>query len=136
MSTLRNFTTIHLLLNQIDVLEVVIFLLTYLIKYVFRKKRGFKSNRAQQDYRNKWIENINKTYDANVNVNLMEENIIQINGRITINVNLSVKNIMYVKKIMFGILLHVVVKMENIQQVLLLTQRLSVMKLQNHTMQK
>ena len=34
----------------------------------------------------------------NVNVNLMEKNVIQINGRITINVNVSVKNITYVKK--------------------------------------
>ena len=33
---------------------------------------------------------------------------------IMINVNVSVKNVMDVKKIMFGILLHVVVKMENI----------------------
>ena len=46
------------------------------------------------------------------NVNLMEENVIQINGGITINVNVSVKNVMYVRKIIFGILLHVVVKME------------------------
>ena len=44
----------------------------------------------------------------------MEENVIQINGRIMINVDVSVKNITYVKKIMFGILLHVIVKMENI----------------------
>ena len=51
-------------------------------------------------------------YHANVNVDLMEENVIQINGGITINVDFSVKNVMYVK--MFGILLHVVVKMENI----------------------
>ena len=43
----------------------------------------------------------------------MEENVIQINGRIMINVDVSVKNITYVKKIMFGILLHVIVKMEN-----------------------
>ena len=41
-------------------------------------------------------------------------NVIQINGGITVNVDVSVKNIMYVKKIIFGILLHVVVKMENI----------------------
>ena len=32
--------------------------------------------------------------------------------------DVSVKNVMYVKKIMIGILLHVVVKMENIEQVL------------------
>ena len=44
----------------------------------------------------------------------MEENVIQINNGIMINVDVSVKNIMYVKKIIFGILLHVVVKMENI----------------------
>ena len=44
----------------------------------------------------------------------MEENVIQINRGITINVNVSVKNFMFVKKIMFGILLHVAVKMENI----------------------
>ena len=44
----------------------------------------------------------------------MEENIIQINGGITINVNVSVKNVAYVKKIIFGTLLHVVAKMENI----------------------
>ena len=49
-----------------------------------------------------------------VNVNLMEENVIQINGEITLNLDVSVKNVMYVKNIMFGILLHVVVKMENI----------------------
>ena len=43
----------------------------------------------------------------------MEQNVTQLNGGITINVDVSVKNI-YVKKIMFGILLHVIVKMENI----------------------
>ena len=51
---------------------------------------------------------------ANVNVDLMDENVIQINGGITINVIMSVKKAMYVKKIIFGILLHIVVKKENI----------------------
>ena len=50
----------------------------------------------------------------NLNVNLMEENVIQNNDRLTINVDVGIKNVMYVKKVMFGILLHVVVKMENI----------------------
>ena len=50
----------------------------------------------------------------NVNLSLMEKNVIQINSGITINVDVSVKNIIYVKKIMFGILLHVVVTIENI----------------------
>ena len=44
----------------------------------------------------------------------MEEIATQINGGIMINVDVSVKNVMYVKKIMFGILLHVIEKMENI----------------------
>ena len=48
------------------------------------------------------------------NVNLMEQNVSQINDGITINVDVNVKNTIYVKKIMFGILLHVVVKMGNI----------------------
>ena len=42
----------------------------------------------------------------------MEEIVIQINGGITINVNVDVKNAMYVEKIIFGILLYVVVKVE------------------------
>ena len=55
---------------------------------------------------------------ANVNVNLMKQIVIQINGRITINVNVSVTKIKYLKKIMFRILVHVVVRKKNIQQVL------------------
>ena len=49
----------------------------------------------------------------NVNVNLMEQNVIEIHGKITINVDVSIKNIIYVEKIMFGILVHVLVRMEN-----------------------
>ena len=47
----------------------------------------------------------------------MEENcknVTHINGRIMINVDVSVKDIMDMKKIMFGIILRVIVKMENI----------------------
>ena len=44
----------------------------------------------------------------------MEENVTQINDGIMINVDVSVKNIMDMKKIMLGIILHVIVKMENI----------------------
>ena len=44
----------------------------------------------------------------------MKQNVSQINGGITVNVDVSVKNIIYVKTIMFGILVHVFVKMENI----------------------
>ena len=41
-------------------------------------------------------------------------NLIQIDGGITVNVDASVKNIIYEKKIKFGILLRVAAKMENI----------------------
>ena len=61
----------------------------------------------------------------------MEENAIQINDEITVNVDVSVKNAMYVKQIIFGILLHVVVKMENISQVLWIIQQLCAMNSSN-----
>ena len=44
----------------------------------------------------------------------MKENVFQIKSRIMINVDVNAKNIIYVKKIIFGILLHVVAKMGNI----------------------
>ena len=47
-------------------------------------------------------------HHANVNVDLMEENVTQINEGILITV--EVKKLMYVKYILFGILLHVIVK--------------------------
>ena len=60
----------------------------------------------------------------NRNVNLedgrrwenMEENAIKIEGGIMINIDVSVKIILYVKKSTFGIPLHVVAKIENNQQ--------------------
>ena len=41
MNTVKNYTTIHLSLNQINVLEVVILLMTYLnlINYMFQIKQ-------------------------------------------------------------------------------------------------
>ena len=44
----------------------------------------------------------------------MKENVIQTNGGIAITVDVSVNNVIYVKTIIFGFLLHVVVKIENI----------------------
>ena len=44
----------------------------------------------------------------------MEEIAIQVNGEKIRNTDVSVKNFMYVKKITLGILLHVIVKIENI----------------------
>ena len=63
----------------------------------------------------------------------MEENVFQIIGGVTINVDVSLKNFMFVKKMIFGILLDVDVKMdrkyENIQKLLWMIQQLFVMKL-------
>ena len=56
-------------------------------------------------------------YDANVNVDFMVENVIQIKSELMINVDASVKivkNIKCAKQIIFGILLHVVAKTVNI----------------------
>ena len=39
MNTVKNFNTIHLLLNYINVLKVVTLLMTYLIKYVLQIKQ-------------------------------------------------------------------------------------------------
>ena len=58
--------------------------------------------------------NYQSIYHANVNVNLKEENIININAGIAINVDVSVKSVKYEEKIMFGILLHVILKMKKI----------------------
>ena len=60
-------------------------------------------------------------YHANVNVNLIVENVANIKSVMTINVGVSVKiqqNIMFTKNTILRILLHVVVKMENMQDVL------------------
>ena len=46
-----------------------------------------------------------------------KKNVIQINGEIKINVDVNVKKVMYVKKVIFEILVNVFVQMENIWQV-------------------
>ena len=64
-----------------------------------------------------WLqENLNNLniYHANVNVNLIEEDVIQMKNGIKVNVDANVKNIIYVKKIIFRILLNAFVKMINI----------------------
>ena len=77
--------------------------------------RIFKSKSVQHNHWNEWIENINiSKYHANVNVISIEKNLIQINGRITRNVDVSVKNIANVKKVIFGILVLLFLKIENI----------------------
>ena len=61
----------------------------------------------------------------NVKVNLMVEGLIQVKSGIMINVGASVKiqrNIVFVKKIIYGIMLYIVAKKINIQQDLLTIQ--------------
>ena len=53
-------------------------------------------------------------YHMNGNIHLMEENVTQINGGITINVDVRLKNVMYKKMIILGVPLHTVVKIQNI----------------------
>ena len=64
----------------------------------------------------------------NVTVNLTEENVIQM-----INVNVSAKNIIYAKKIIFGILLHVVIKMDFLASII---DKLQTWKLSQMTKRK
>ena len=81
------------------------------------QNRRFKSKLVQHDCKNKRIANINKAYQANVNVNLMVENVIQIKSGIMINVDVSIKiqkKYCVCKNIKFTVLRHVVVKMVNI----------------------
>ena len=58
---------------------------------------------------------LTKDIHANENVNLMKENVIQIKSGIMINVDVSEKNIIYVTKITFRILLHIQVLLMIIQ---------------------
>ena len=58
----------------------------------------------------------------NLNVNLMKQNVIQIIGRIMINVDVNVKGIIYVKKLLLETLVHVFGKTEYIYQVLWIIQ--------------
>ena len=44
----------------------------------------------------------------------MEEVVTQISGGVMINVDVSVKNVMHMKNIRFGMLLHAIVKIEKI----------------------
>ena len=89
-------------------LEPVILLMIYLIEYDSKQNRRFKSKHFQHDHRN----NESKTF-----TNLIVQNVIQIKSGKTINADVNVKmgqSIMCAKNIIFGILLHVVLKIRNI----------------------
>ena len=79
-----------------------------------KQNRRFKSKRFQHDYRKEWTENINKTFHANVNVNLIVENVMQIKSRTTINADVSVYICSVYIVLYLESYLHVVAKMVNI----------------------
>ena len=56
----------------------------------------------------------------NVNLNLMGENVVENKIERTINADVSIKNIVHVKKIIFAILLHAVARIVNIYPVLIM----------------
>ena len=62
----------------------------------FKQNRRFKSKRDQHDYRKKMSKKYQQSINhANVNVDLMVENVIQIKSGIMINTDVSLKNILY-----------------------------------------
>ena len=50
MNTFKYYVIIHLQLIKIDVSEVEILLMTYLINFVFQANRRYKSKHYQDDY--------------------------------------------------------------------------------------
>ena len=129
-----NFTTINLRLNYIHRVKVLILLMTYLITCALRKQNkredlnlGVFNMITRINKSKKFTKYVSANANVNLmegnviqikgkikNVNLMEENVIQINGGMMIHVDVSVKSVIYVRKNIFGILLDVAVKMENI----------------------
>ena len=123
MNTVRNYTTIHLQLNLIDVLEVVILLMTYLINYMFQIKQDLNVNVLNM------ITGINEQKTLTKDVSCKYK--CKFDGR-KCNSNQKwnndkcrcecKKHHIPEKKIIFRILMHVVAKMVNIQRVLLMIQ--------------
>ena len=117
MNTVKNYITIHLWLIWIVVLEVVILLMACLIKYP-NKTEGLNLSMLNM------ITGINKSKNLTEHISCKckykfdGRTVIQIKSGIMINVSASVKNIIYVKKIIFGMQLHVVAKMVNISVII------------------
>ena len=87
----------------------------YLIKYVFQKnKKDLNIHVFSMITGKNESKILTKDTSCDCKCRFDGKNLIQINGGITVNVDVSVKNAMYRKKTVFGILVHVIVKMENI----------------------
>ena len=89
--------------------------MTYLIKYVVQIKQKILNVHVFNMIPGKNESNIlTKDISCECSCRFDEKNVIQINGGTSVNVDVSIKNVVYLKKIILGILVHVVVKMENI----------------------
>ena len=89
--------------------------MTYLIKYVVQIKQKILNIHVFNMIPGKNESNIlTKDISCECTCRFDEKNVIQINGGTSVNVDVSIKNVVYLKKIILGILVHVVVKMENI----------------------
>ena len=89
--------------------------MTYLIKYVAQIKQKILNIHVFNMIPGKNESNIlTKDISCECTCRFDEKNVIQINGGTSVNVDVSIKNVVYLKKIILGILVHVVVKMENI----------------------
>ena len=84
----------------------------------FKQNSTLKFNCIKYDNRNKWIENFKKQLQASKCKSKCDDRkYTQTKSGITVSAGVSTKiqkNIMYAKKIIFGILLNVVAKMVNI----------------------
>ena len=118
INTVKTFSTIHLVLNYIDVLEVVILLMTCQIKYVMQTKLTDRKKGLNVSVF-KMITGINestilsKDATCEYKCRFGGQKVIQIIDGIKINADVNVKN-MYVKKIIIGIVLRLVAKMKYI----------------------
>ena len=101
MNTAKNFTTIYLHLNSIGVFEVVTHLTTHLINCAFQTKQDLNLSLFNMITGINESKALTKHHYANLNGDLMEVNVIQINGGVMIKVYLNVKNVMYVKVCIF-----------------------------------
>ena len=110
VNTFKNLTTIPFWLNSTEVLDVVILWMIYLIKCVPNKIEDLNLSVFNMITGISESKTLTKHILCNCKCKFDGNNIIQINGGITTNVDVSVKKFIYVKKI----LVNIFVKMKNI----------------------
>ena len=110
VNTFKNLTTIPFWLNSTEVLDVVILWMIYLIKCVPNKIEDLNLSVFNMITGISESKTLTKHILCNCKCKFDGKNVIQINGGITTNVDVSVKKFIYVKKI----LVNIFVKMKNI----------------------